>query len=192
MKRKYTIRLVVIFLLLCAIFASSCAPKFNSDNPPWDTCFEAEGEHPCDFVLIDQNGKEVRLYDFYGKVIILDFSTMWCGPCRIAALGVDPMIEKYGEENIAYITILIDNSFGKEPDLRDLQYWANQNGIVNGPVLGGSRDFITNGGWDITSWPTFFFIDQTMVLRTVTRGYNASSIDSTISDLVGESSIVVE
>ena len=192
MERKYTIRLVIIFLLLCAIFMSSCTPKFNSDNPPWDTCFEAEGEHPCDFVLIDQNGKEVRLYDFYGKVIILDFSTMWCGPCRLAALGVDPTIKKYGEENIAYITILIDNSFGKDPDLRDVQYWANQNGIEIGPVLGGSRDFLARGGWDITGWPTFFFIDQNMVLRSVIRGYNAHDIDSTISELLEESNNVTE
>jgi len=186
MKKRYIIRLVMMISLLCAIFMSSCTPRFNSDNPPWDSCYELEGEHPCDFALLDQEGKEVRLYDFYGKVIVLDFSTMWCGPCRMAALGVDPTIEKFGEENIAYITILIENSFGKEPDLRDVKYWADQNGIEIGPVLGGSRDFLKYGTWDITGWPTFYIIDREMVVRSVVRGYNPREIDINISSLLAE------
>ena len=35
----------------------------------WDECGQNIGENPCNFVLLDHNGNEVELYDYYGKVI---------------------------------------------------------------------------------------------------------------------------
>ncbi len=186
MKKKYWIRLVIMGLLLCAIYCSSCTSKFNPDSPPWNTCFESEGEHPCDFTLLDQNGNQARLYDYHGKIIILDFSTMWCGPCQMAARTVDDTIEKFGEDEVAYITILIEDPTGNTPDLRDLEDWTRINGIELGPVLGGSRDFLDEGGWDLTGWPTFYFIDKDMVLRAVVRGYSSVVVDNTIEELLRE------
>ena len=34
--------------------------------------------------LMAKHGNEANLYDHYGKVIILDLSVMWCGPCQMA------------------------------------------------------------------------------------------------------------
>ena len=33
----------------------------------WDACSQEIGDHPCNFKLVDHNGEEVELYDFYGK-----------------------------------------------------------------------------------------------------------------------------
>lgn len=165
---------------------SGCTKKFNPDNPPWNMCSTEEGEHPCDFILMDQHGNQVRLYDFHGKIIILDFSTMWCGPCKTAAMSVDPTVLKYGPDEIVYLSVLIENSFGKDPDLRDLENWASSHNINISPVLGGSRDWLNSNSWHIYAWPTFFIMDRDIVLQSTLVGYNAHELEGAIEYLLSE------
>jgi len=180
-------RLLILSLLLIALFANiRCVPEFKSDDPPWSTCYTATGEHPCDFTLLNQNGDEVSLYDYYGKVIILDFSAMWCGPCQAAARSIDDTVKKFGADEIVYITILIENTQRLPPTIEDLELWASGNNIELGPVLGADRSFLENNGWQLEAWPTFYFIDREMILRGHLRGYSEAAVDDAIDMLVSE------
>jgi len=152
----------------------------------WDECGHNIDENPCNFVLTDQNGKEVELYDFYGKVIVVDFSTMWCAVCVNIATEGDQLVAKYGEENVVWLTVLIENETGNPPDLADLQRWVATHGIKV-PVLGADRSLIdmsANTGYPIAGWPTLVVIDRNMVLKHGISGWSEQAIDIWVSGLL--------
>ena len=108
----------------------------------------------------------MELYDFYGKVIVVDFSTMWCAVCVNIATEGDQLVAKYGEENVVWLTVLIENEFGNPPDVTDLQRW------------------VANTGYPITGWPTLVVIDRNMVLKHGISGWSEQAIDIWVSGLL--------
>lgn len=189
MKARIIIRIILVAMLTWVFLTSvcGCSPKIESNDPDWEVCSETFGDHVCDFKLVDQAGQEFNLYDHYGKVIILDLSVMWCGPCQAAGLDADPMISRLGgPDKVVYVTVLVENFSGEDPTLADLQYWATSLGIEINPVLAGSRDFLNTTGYQVQGWPTFYFIDSDMILRDVMTGFSSTIMESKVRGLLAE------
>jgi len=181
---KLILRIAAI-LSLMYLLLSSIAGCRGEAGPiiDWDDCSQEIGDHPCDFTLMDLNGDEFSLYDHHGKIIILDFSAMWCGPCGMAALEVEDLQKKYGE-NIVYVTVLIENQSYNPPTKNDLKKWAKHFGIESAPVLAGSRSMTSvdpNKGWHISAWPQFYIIDKNMVLVDGFKGFYPGAIELMIA-----------
>ena len=147
------------------------------------------GEHPCDFTLQDQNGQDWNLYDNYGSIIVLDFSTEWCGYCHIAAETVQEIQDDHADDNVVYVTILIEDMYGDDASVELAEKWATHYGI-DAPVLAGNRDMVGDNAatdWYVTGWPRFYFIDRTMTLVHGQAGYNDDALRMVIETLVQES-----
>jgi len=189
--------------LIFAIACGSCGPAdlevagvdTSQEEPAdpypwatWETCAHNIGDNPCNFSLMDQNGEQVELYGHYGKVIVLDFSVMWCGPCNSIAPLADQYTELYGEDNFVWLTILVEDQSSGTVEISDLQSWAATHNTAV-PILAGSRDLIDvteplEDGYPITAWPTMVVIDRTMKIHAGMNGFNQSAIESWINSLL--------
>ena len=144
----------------------------------WDTCSGVEGDHPCNLKGLDHRGDNFGLYALYGHPIVLDFSAGWCGPCRNAAAHAQEVQDLYRDSGLLYVTVLIETTNGSVPTQADVAAWAAEYGNTDSLVVAGSRSILESGGgaWPLTGWPTFFYIDEEMVLRDIDRGYNEHEV----------------
>jgi thiol-disulfide isomerase/thioredoxin len=82
------------------------------------------------FVLKDMAGKDVRLADFKGRPMIVNFWATWCPPCKAEIPGFVELVEKYKAQDFTVLGVSIDDSPA------DLQRFAAEYKI-NYPILVG-------------------------------------------------------
>src|SRR6266567_3575365 len=61
------------------------------------TC-DAEGRAKFDFVLKNEYNVPVKMADFKGKVVLLNFWATWCGPCKVEIPSFVELYAKYKEK----------------------------------------------------------------------------------------------
>ena len=95
------------------------------------------GGSPPDFEQEDPNGQSVKLSDFKGQYLLLDFWASWCGPCRRENPNVVKMYAKYRAKGFEILGISLDNNrqrwlnaIEKDqltwPQVSDLKGWSNK------------------------------------------------------------------
>lgn len=63
-----------------------------------------------DFTMTDASGEEVKLSDFFGKPVLLNFWASWCGPCKSEMPHFEDAYQKYGEDINFVIVNLTDGA----------------------------------------------------------------------------------
>ena len=115
----------------------SCGENdWGGDGPPDDLVGEGwfEGDVVPDVRGYDQHGDEVCLWQFYGELVILDISTMWCAPCQDLARGVQETAEHFADDGVVYLTLLGEDTEGDPSTPENCEEWAGAFGIES-PVL---------------------------------------------------------
>lgn len=64
------------------------------------------GEH--DFTLRTIGGKEVRLSDYAGQIVLVNIWAPWCGPCRAETPGFVSLYEKYHQKGFEIIGVAVN------------------------------------------------------------------------------------
>ena len=106
-----------------------------------------------DFALKDIDGKTVRLSDYRGKVILLDFWATWCGPCKMEIPWFMEFERKYKDRGFAVLGLSMDDD-----GWQSVKPFIQEFGMNYRVMIADERTGALYGGID--ALPTAFLIDR--------------------------------
>jgi peroxiredoxin len=113
----------------------------------------AERKAAPDFKLRDVNGAEVKLTDYKGKVVLLNFWATWCGPCKIEIPWFMEFEQNYKDRDFAVLGVSFDDDGWKS-----VKPYITQHKI-NYRIMVGSEEVGQLFG-NVDALPTSFMIDR--------------------------------
>jgi peroxiredoxin len=142
---------------------------------------QLQGQPAPDFALTSLDGKTVKLSDFRGKAVLLNFWATWCGPCKIEMPWFVELQKKYGPQGLQVLGIAMDDSGAKE--IGDFARAMN----VNYPIVIGKESVGDQYG-GIPVLPSTFYIDRDgKVIDRVFGLVSRSEIESDIQKALASS-----
>src|ERR1051326_2425594 len=69
------------------------------------------GQLAPDFSIKDQNGHPVKLSDYRGKLVFLNFWATWCQPCVQEMPEMEALNKAYGDRKFQMLAISVDNDW---------------------------------------------------------------------------------
>lgn len=134
--------------------------KFGYEGQPIEfknSAYKQDSSAAADFELKDPNGKIVKLSDYKGKTIVLNFWAIWCSPCRNEMPEINKVANEFKKSTDAVLlSINLGDDLGGEKD-NVVKFFKDNNFDMN--LL-----FITNTDIEekfrITEIPTTIIIDK--------------------------------
>jgi len=140
---------------IAGVAAQAAKPQAAAKSAAGAAC--AAGAKPAkfDFTLKDVDGKDVRLADYKGKVVLLDFWATWCVPCKVEIPIFIDLYNRYKSQGFEVVSIvLLDRFANVKPYATKMQ--------MNYPVLDGdpAQDQIDDAYGPLFGLPMSFLIGR--------------------------------
>lgn len=147
---------LVFATLLIAILAMIAAGKYLTrirKHGAVTLVGDVRGVSAPDFELASLDGKKIRLSDYRGKAVLLNFWATWCSPCKVEMPWFVDLQKKYGSDGLVILGVAMDDS-----EAPKIAQFTSELG-VNYPVLLGT-DKVSEEYGNVQFLPTTFYIDR--------------------------------
>ena len=132
------------------------------------------------FTVIDVDGRRVRLSDYRGRPVVLDFWATWCGPCRASMPHLSNLQQRYRGRGLIVLGLSVDDS---EPV--EVKRFANRLGVSFRIAMADEHVLDLYG--PIRSIPTTFFINgRGQMVRRVVGYIDPETMESYALELFGD------
>jgi peroxiredoxin len=156
MNKRLVLRLVVLGIIFVAL-GSAFYTSYTSDNS-----LVKEGDPAPEFTLKNLEGETVKLSDFRGQGVFINFWASWCEPCKIEMPDMEKQYRLMKDQGIEIVAINIEESelavsaFKKRMDLTF-------------PILLDKDKSVVNS-YGVGPIPSSFFIDKDGIVVAKVEG----------------------
>lgn len=123
------------------------------------------GKIAPNIVGTDTQGKEFKLADYRGNIVVLIFSGDWCAPCREEYPYQRRMLERYRDDKVVRLGVNADYTLEKMQEVREqegLDYRTWWDGPPIGPI---------SASWKVWAFPEIYVLDTDgVILHVEERG----------------------
>ena len=121
------------------------------------------GQSAPDFVLKSAAGENLRLSEYRGDVVMINFWATWCGPCRDEMPLLDELYGRYQRVGFRLLGVNIDD------DTRRAMAMVDELG-VRFPVLFDEKEEVSKL-YEVEAMPVTVLVDREGTVRYVHHGY---------------------
>jgi thiol-disulfide isomerase/thioredoxin len=114
----------------------------------------AVGNRLEDLSLLDTAGKSIRISDFKGKYLLVEFWASWCVPCRQEGPRLIEYLQKYQSKGFGIVAVTLD----KQAEQKSWMKAIKQDGVGIWPQL-SDFDELAQRSYDIKVIPSNFLLD---------------------------------
>ncbi len=145
-------RLLLLFIAL-AILTACSGSNAQSDSSRASAKTHNDRKNAPDFALTDSDGTKVKLADYRGKVVLLNFWATWCGPCQVEIPWFKEFEQQYKSKGFEVIGVSMD-----EDGWSAVKPYMAEHKLNYRILLGDDSVSQLYGGLD--ALPTTFIIDR--------------------------------
>ncbi|MDJ0794473.1 MAG: TlpA disulfide reductase family protein [Woeseiaceae bacterium] len=136
---------------------------------------QLEGQTAPDFALKSSTGENMRLSEYRGDVVMINFWATWCGPCRQEMPLLDELYQRYSRVGFNLLGVNIDD------DSRRAMQMIEELG-VDFPVLFDATKRVSEM-YDVDAMPVTVIVDREGTVRYVHQGYKPGYEDKYLTEI---------
>src|SRR5512140_460166 len=156
MKRGWLV--VAVGMILVAVAFTPLPERisrwFSGGRTTGPVCSPNAARADLSFTLKDMNGKDVRMADLKGRVVLINFWATWCGPCRMETPWLVELQEKYRSQGFRALGISVDDPPEAIPP------FARELGVNYPLLLGRDREDVQKAFGPVMVLPTTVIVGR--------------------------------